>query len=78
MDDPSLLENTKLQKDIRTNDPFMDRRSGEDRREAYDLDYFQSEGVERRTGVERRKTEDRRNSCIRVSKWTSICPDDLE
>ena len=77
METTKLLGNKKRQKDIRLKDPFIDRRSGEDRREAYDLDYFQKEGFERRVGGERRKDEERRDSCIRVSKWTSICPDDL-
>ena len=72
MEDTKLHGDVKLQKDVRLKDPFMDRR------EAYDLDYFQSEGVERRMGEDRRQDEERRDNCIRVSKWTSICPDDLE
>ncbi len=63
-------------KDERTNDPFLDRRSGEDRREAYDLDYFQNDGVERRNKTERRRPDERRENCFRVSQWSSVCPDD--
>ena len=32
----------------------IDRRSATDRRQVYDLDYFQNGGIERRTGKERR------------------------
>lgn len=77
MEDTKLLGNKKRQRDIRLKDPFIDRRSGEDRREAYDLDYFQNKGIERRVGDDRRQDLERRDSCIRVSKWTSICPEDL-
>ena len=59
-------------KDERKRDPFIDRRSGEDRRQAYDLDG----GIERRSGKERRRQDERRDGCIRVSTWSSVCPDD--
>ena len=65
-------------KKIRKTDPFLDRRSGEDRREAYDLDYFRDGGLERREQDERRQPLERREGCIRVSDWSSICPDDDE
>ena len=78
MEDTKLLGDEKLHKDVRVKDPFVDRRSGEDRREAYDLDYFQNDGAERRMGEDRRQTDERRDNCIKVSKWTSICPDDME
>jgi hypothetical protein len=42
------MEDTIELKKIRKTDPFLDRRSGEDRREAYDLDYFRDGGAERR------------------------------
>lgn len=59
--------------DKRTNDPFQDRRSGDDRRIAYDLDYFPEGGLEKRSGRDRRQSEERRKSCIRVSNWSSVC-----
>lgn len=62
--------------DARRQDPFADRRCGDDRREAYDLDYFQEGGAERRRGVERRRPAERRDSCMRVSQWSSVCPDE--
>jgi hypothetical protein len=40
-----------------TADPSPDRRSGGDRRIAYDLDYFEQGGPERRKGGERRKPQ---------------------
>ena len=42
---------------LRIADPFIDRRSGDDRREAYELDYFAQGGIERRSGVENRQNE---------------------
>ena len=69
------MDNTIEFPKIRKTDPFLDRRSGDDRREAYDLDYFQTGKEERREGKERRHENERREGCIRVSQWTSICPD---
>jgi hypothetical protein len=63
-------------KDDRVGDPYVDRRSGDDRREAYDADYFENGGPERRRGKDRRKQDERRDDCVRVSKWSSVCPDD--
>jgi hypothetical protein len=60
-------------KDSRRRDPYLDRRSGEDRRQVYDADYFQNGGVERRSGKERRQQDERRKDCTRVSKWSSVC-----
>ena len=70
------MENEYLLKDYRENDPFIDRRSGGDRRAAYDLDYFQSGGMERRKREDRRQQEERRGNCVRVTKWSSVCPDE--
>ena len=39
---------------------FIDRRSGEDRRTKYSLDYFESDGKERRIKEERRQQGERR------------------
>lgn len=63
-------------KNTRTNDPYLDRRSGDDRREAYDLDYFLGGGSERRSGEERRRRGERRNGWARVSPWSSVNADD--
>ena len=62
--------------DDRTADPYVDRRSGDDRRVVYDSDYFENGGVERRHAEDRRQANEQRDSCIRVSKWSSVCPDD--
>lgn len=70
------MREKKNLKNIRTRDPYLDRRSGEDRRQVYDSDYFENIGVERRKGRVRRKKGERREDCIRVSEWSSICPDD--
>lgn len=60
-------------------DPYMDRRCGEDRRKVYSLDYFLKGNLDRRNRAERRTRNERRNDCIRVNEWSSICPeqDDL-
>jgi hypothetical protein len=56
---------------------LLDRRSGEDRRKAYSLDYFLNGGVERRKGLERRRAPERRKDWRRVGKWYSVyCGDD--
>ena len=60
----------------RTADPYVDRRSGDDRRRVYDSDYFEGGGRERRQAEDRRQLNERRGSCVRVSKWSSVCPDD--
>lgn len=54
-------------------DPYLDRRSGEDRREVYLVDYFATGGAERRTHRERRLEIERREGCVRVSRWSSVC-----
>ena len=51
---------------------LLDRRSGEDRRKAYSLDYFLNGGIERRKGLERRGSEERRKDWKRVGKWYSV------
>ncbi len=72
------MEYEKIIKDARISDPYIDRRSGEDRRQVYDADYFQNGGLERRSGKERRQHSERRKNCIRVSEWSSVCSDDTE
>ncbi len=62
--------------DERLADPYIDRRCGDDRRVVYDSDYFAAGGPERRSGKDRRQQAERRGSCIRVSQWSSVCPDD--
>ena len=62
----------KISKDARKSDPYVDRRSGEDRRQIYDADYCENGGVERRSGRERRRHYERRKGSIRVSEWSSI------
>ena len=59
-------------KNARYTDPYLDRRSGEDRRQVYDSDYFINGGIERRTGKDRRQQGERRDGYIRVSKWSSV------
>jgi len=58
----------------RKSDPYLDRRSDEDRREAYDLDHFAEGGLERRDEKERRNRKERRQDCVKVSTWSSVCP----
>lgn len=60
-------------RDRRLADPYIDRRSGEDRREVYDSDYWESGSLERRSRKYRRQQKERRGDCARVSKWSSVC-----
>jgi hypothetical protein len=53
----------------------LDRRSGEDRRKIYSLDYFIKGGKERRHINERRHKGERRTEWIRIDKWYSIFND---
>ncbi len=69
------MEDDVFLKNSRVRDPYVDRRSGEERRQAYDSDYFQNGGPERRTHDDRRQQDERRDRCIRVSRWSSVCPD---
>jgi hypothetical protein len=55
-------------KDTRIADPYLDRRSGDDRREAYELGFFAQGGIERRNGVERRQTSERRAQYVNVTQ----------
>jgi hypothetical protein len=66
----------KEKADSRKRDPFLDRRSGEDRRQVHNLDYFLNGGIERRKDNERRAKDERRQGCSRISQWSSICPDE--
>lgn len=50
----------------------IDRRSGEDERKLYSLDYFTGGGQERRRGKERRQCDERRSTWMRVYKWCSV------
>jgi hypothetical protein len=65
-------------KDRRKRDPYLDRRSGEDRRKVYDADYWDSGGIEKRKLKDRRQQKERRGSCIKVSDWSSVCPNDKD
>ena len=58
----------------RSSDPYLDRRSGEERRKAYHLDYFSHGGTERRAEGDRRSSKERRKDCVKVSRWSSVCP----
>ena len=51
---------------------LVDRRSGEDKRKLYNLDYFTDGGQERRKGRERRQSGERRSAWLRVYKWCSV------
>jgi hypothetical protein len=70
----SLAETTESTGiDKRSKDPYMDRRSGDDRRQVYSIDYFANNGLERRQSIDRRSQEERRDDCVSISKWTSVC-----
>jgi len=64
------------QKEKRRADAYLDRRSGEDRRQVHNLDFFAAGGRERRKELGRRDAEERRKNCIRISPWSSVCVGD--
>jgi hypothetical protein len=66
-----------IEQNDRKADPYVDRRSGDDRRMVYDSDYFENGGLERRQGKDRRQPDERRHGCVRVSQWSSVCPDKI-
>jgi len=70
MDEIEFLEDRRLA------DPYVDRRLGEDRRKVYDSEYWESEGIERRTQKDRRQQKERRSTWVRVSEWSSVCTKD--
>ena len=70
------MKEIKYFKDRRVGDPYVDRRSGEDRRKVYDSFYWENVGIERRSARDRRQPEERRDSWVKVSKWSSVCPED--
>ena len=72
------MKEEKISKDARKSDPYVDRRSGGDRRQVYDADYFQNGGVERRSGKERRQNSERRRDCTKISQWSSVCAVDKD
>ncbi|MEJ2101381.1 MAG: hypothetical protein P8X68_15595 [Desulfobacterales bacterium] len=51
---------------------LFDRRSGDDKRKLYNLDYFSEGGKERRKGKERRQSGERRSGWARVYNWCSV------
>jgi len=65
-------------KNRRKRDPYIDRRSGEERRKVYDADYWGSGGIERRRLKDRRQQKERRAGCVNVSEWSSVCPNDKD
>jgi len=67
-----MSENQPL-KDRRIGDQYSDRRSGDDRRKVYDLDFFEQGGIERRSDIEPRQKGERRAQCVNVSQWSSVC-----
>ena len=84
-----LKENISLLND-RIADPYVDRRSGDDRRAVYDSNYFENGvkdgwyeiyfengGLERRQKKDRRQRGERRQDCVRVSNWSSVCPEEM-
>lgn len=67
--------NSRLQ---RKGDPYLDRRSGEDRRKIYSIDFFLKGNRDRRQQSERRANNERREDCVRINQWASVCPDKNE
>ena len=75
MENINDIKDTGLRKAL-SKDPMrralFDRRTGEDKRKLYSLDYFTEGGEERRKGRERRQSGERRRAWARVYKWCSV------
>ena len=54
-------DDKNLKKEKMKKRSFIDRRSGEDRRKTYSLDYFENDGKEKRVKEEGRKQGERRS-----------------
>ena len=67
------LSNVQQLKKRRIRDSFLDRRSGDDRREAYEFGYFAQGSIEKRKSIERRQKDERRDQYVRISQWSSVC-----
>jgi len=67
------MNKTKFRQKRKQDRRLLDRRSGEDRRRIYSIDYFAEGGRERRKSEERRRRGERRSGCVRVSDWSSVC-----
>ena len=72
------MEKKPIFQNRRLADPYIDRRSGEDRRKVYDADYWDRGGIEKRKLKDRRQQKERRASCVNVSEWSSVCPNDKD
>jgi len=70
------MDEKPILKERRVCDPYVDRRSGDDRRQVYDTDYWQSGGEERRSAEDRRQQKERRASYVKISNWSSVCISD--
>lgn len=57
--------------DVRFQRSGFDRRTGDDRRQAYSVDYFDNGGVERRR-KERRVNGEKRSGWQRITNWSSV------
>ncbi len=55
----------------------VDRRTDEDRRQLYDLNYFEAGNPERRILKERRDSEERRGDWVRLGRWFSVHTESL-
>lgn len=73
--DRKTMNTNNIPRKRRRGDRFLDRRSGEDRRKVYSLDYFFKDYPDRRKPVEQRGNKERRSGCVRVTEWSSVCPD---
>ena len=50
----------------------LDRRTLDERREVFSIDYFDAGGMERRKRIERRLSGEKRAGWVRVTQWSSV------
>jgi hypothetical protein len=76
-DEEASPEDAPPAADENSNRKPLDRRSGNDRRQRYSLDYFEKGGKERRKKKkERRNPSERRDKWVRVTDWSSVYVED--
>jgi hypothetical protein len=72
------MKENEFIKDSRVGDPCVERSWEEDRRQVYDFVYWESGGIERRSGKERRQQQKRKSTWVNVSERSSVCIEDKD
>jgi hypothetical protein len=73
------MKENEYPEDSRAEDQLDDHKREEDRRQLYDFVYWESGGIERRSGKERRQQSKKsRTSRYNLSEWSSVRKEDKD